>query len=85
VNTEPGANVIQLLFFVTYVWSKSARVFVLGKTFQPSPSIMFTVQYRNIPERGAPERGFPWVGYILTCKHWTRLERLARDKHSSLL
>jgi hypothetical protein len=33
----------------------------------------------------APERCFTRVGSGLTCKHYTRLERLARDKHSSLL
>jgi len=26
-----------------------------------------------------------WVGFCLTCKHCTILERLARSKHSSLL
>jgi hypothetical protein len=31
-----------------------------------------------------PERCFTWVGSCLTCKHYTILERLARDKHSSL-
>ncbi len=34
---------------------------------------------------GAPEKCFTWVGYSLTRKHQTRLERLARDKHYSLL
>jgi len=34
---------------------------------------------------GAFERCSTWVGSGLTCKHWTKLERLARDKHSSLL
>jgi hypothetical protein len=34
---------------------------------------------------GAPERCFTWVGSGLTRKYWTRLERLAKDKHSSLL
>jgi hypothetical protein len=33
----------------------------------------------------APERCFTWVGSALTCKHYTRLERLARDKRCSLL
>jgi hypothetical protein len=28
---------------------------------------------------------FTWVGFGLTCKHKTRLEKLARDRHSSLL
>ncbi len=28
---------------------------------------------------------FTLVGSVLNCKHYTKLERLARDKHSSLL
>jgi hypothetical protein len=32
----------------------------------------------------APERLFTQVGSDLTHKHYARLERLARDKHSSL-
>ncbi len=37
------------------------------------------------PTQGrAPERCFTWVGSCLALKHQTRLERLARGKHSSL-
>ncbi len=53
-------------------------VFVLGKPLQPSP--MFVGK-----ARGLPEKFFTWVGPSLTRKHQTRLERLARDKHSNLL
>ncbi len=58
-------------------------MFVLGKPFQPS--LMFIVNSRGLSYSGAPERCFTWVGSGLTCKHVTRLERLARDKHSRLL
>ncbi len=34
---------------------------------------------------GDKHRCFTWVGPGLALKHWTRLEKLARDKHSSLL
>jgi hypothetical protein len=34
---------------------------------------------------GAPERCFTQVGSYLTQKHLNKLERFARDKHSSLL
>jgi len=46
---------------------------------------MFVGEARSLPYRGAPERCFTWIGSGHTCKHWTWLERLARDKHSSLL
>jgi len=46
---------------------------------------MFVGEVRSLTFRGAPERCFTQVGYGLTHKRWTRLERLARDKHSSLL
>ncbi len=40
---------------------------------------------RSLPQSGATERWFTWVGSGLTCNHYTRMDRLARDKHSSLL
>ncbi len=46
---------------------------------------MFTGKARSPPLSGVPERCITWVGSGLTCKHYTRLERLARHKHSSLL
>ncbi len=39
----------------------------------------------ELPQSGAPERCFTQVVSILTHKHQTKLERSARDKHSSLL
>ncbi len=58
-------------------------VFVPGKLLQPS--LMFPGKTRDLPQSRATERCFTWVGSGLTQKHYTRLERLARDKHSSLL
>jgi hypothetical protein len=40
---------------------------------------------RSLPLSGAPEWCFTWDGSGLTCKHQTKLVRLAMDKHSSLL
>ncbi len=42
-------------------------------------------QLRSPPQREAPEIFFTWVGSCYTRKHYTILERLARDEHSSLL
>jgi hypothetical protein len=46
---------------------------------------MFVGKARGLPYSGAHERCFTWVGSCLTCKHYTILERLARDEHYSLL
>jgi hypothetical protein len=46
---------------------------------------MFVDEARSLPQSGTPERGFTLVGSGLTHKHWTRLEKLARDKHSIIL
>jgi hypothetical protein len=58
-------------------------VFVPGKLFQPS--LMFVGEARKLPWSEAPERCFTQVGSSLTRKHSTSLEKLARDKHPSLL
>ncbi len=58
-------------------------MFVLGKPFKPS--LIFVGEARSLPLSGAPERYFTQVASGLSCKHQTRLERLAMDKHSSLL
>ncbi len=49
------------------------------------PSLIFVGEVRSLPQSGAPRWCFTQVGSGLTCIHKTRLERLARDKHSSLL
>jgi hypothetical protein len=47
---------------------------------------MFSGKIRGISKSGAPpERCFTPVGSSHTHKHSTRLERLVRDKHFSLL
>jgi hypothetical protein len=46
---------------------------------------MFEGEAKSLPKSGAPERCFTQVGSDLNCKHQTRLEKLARDEHSSLL
>jgi hypothetical protein len=48
-------------------------------------SLLFFGKARSLPLSAAPERCFTWVFSCLTCKHYTILERLARDKHSSLV
>jgi len=46
---------------------------------------MFAGKARSLPKSGAPKKYFTRVGSGLTHKHKTSYERLARDKHSSLL
>jgi hypothetical protein len=46
---------------------------------------MFVDKAKSLPQSGPPKRYFTQVSSCLTLKHQTRLERLARDKHSSLL
>ncbi len=58
-------------------------MFVPGKPLQPS--LMFVGKARGLPWSGAPVRCLIWIGSGFTCKHETMLERLTRDKHSSLL
>jgi hypothetical protein len=41
---------------------------------------MFAGKVRSLPEGKAPE----WLGQLINNKQLTRLERLARRKHSSL-
>jgi len=53
------------------------------KTFYGCP--WFVCKAKSLPESGAPERCFTWTGSSLTRKHYTKLERIFRNKHSSLL
>ncbi len=46
---------------------------------------VFVSMARILPKCRAPERCFTWIGSDLNHKLQVRLERLARDKHSSLL
>jgi len=40
---------------------------------------MFVGKAKSQPWNGGPERGFTKAGSCLTCKHYTRLENLARE------
>jgi hypothetical protein len=61
---------------------QQARVFVPGKLFQPI--ILFVGKARSLTQSGAAESYFSRVGSGLNCKHYTRLEKLARDGTNSL-
>jgi hypothetical protein len=50
-----------------------------------SSLVLFVGKGRSLPYSGAPERFFNRVGSCFTNRHYTKLERLAMDKHSSLL
>jgi hypothetical protein len=49
------------------------------------PTLMFAHKVRSLPESGVLKRCFTRVGSSLTHKHYIRLEKPIRDKHSSLL
>ncbi len=57
-------------------------MFVTGNTFLPS--LIFVGKARNLPYSGELERGFSGVGSRTTLKLAVQ-ERLATDKHSSLI
>jgi hypothetical protein len=46
---------------------------------------MFVSKVSSLPYNVAPENSFTWLGSGLAHKHWTRLEKLVRDKRSSVL
>jgi len=58
-------------------------VFVPGRAFQRSPTCVGKTE--SLPQSGTPEMHFAQVGFGLRRKHQTRLERSARNQHSSLL
>ncbi len=45
---------------------------------------MFVGKARSVFKSVAPEKGFTQVSSCLTHNHYTNLEKLAKDKHSSL-
>ncbi len=49
------------------------------------PTLMFVGKARSLPQSGAHERCITLVGSVLNHNNQTRLERPARDQHSSLL
>ncbi len=56
--------------------------FHIGST---NTKLMFVGEARSLHSSGVPERFFNRVGSNLIIKHYNRLERLDRDKHSRLL
>jgi len=58
-------------------------VFVPGTPSQPS--FAFLGKVMRLPKSGEPERCFTWVGSGLTHRHQAKLEKPARNKHSTLL
>jgi hypothetical protein len=78
-----GGDVIKLFTAVIYEFSSKARVFVPVKSFQPS--LLFVGKARNLSLSRAYEGFFNRVGSCFYNKHYTRLERITRYKHSSLL
>jgi hypothetical protein len=80
---HPGACIIKLITAVIYGFSNKARVFVPGKPFQSN--LVFVGKTRSSSKSGASERCFTQVGCSLIHKHYTRLERLARDKYTNFL
>ncbi len=72
-------------------YSRKLQIFVISQSVCSSQaqlfelSLIFSGEATSLPLSGAPERCFTWISSCLTCRHLTRLERLARVKHSSLL
>ncbi len=73
----PWTDVIKLFTAVIYKWAKTARVFVLCKSFHPR--LMFLSKVGTYLS-GAPFRKADGI----ICKDKPRLERLAKYEHSSI-
>ncbi len=69
-----GAKVFKFYFRNLQMFVKSQSV-CPWQTFRPS--VMFVDKAMSLSQSGGPERCFTQVGFGLTCKHQTRLERLA--------
>jgi hypothetical protein len=83
ITLNTGGDVIKLFTAVIYKFSSKARVFVPVKPFQTS--LLFVGKARNLSLSRAHEGFFNRVGSCFTNNHYTRFERIARDKHTSLL
>jgi hypothetical protein len=68
---------------VIYELSKQARVFVPGKLFQPS--LIFEGKSGACPISIVSKRRVTRVASGFICKHLTRMDKIAKSKHSSLL
>ncbi len=68
-------------------YGHNLRIFVISYNVCPWQAFLAQSvgKYRSPPYSGAPERFFKTVGSCFTSRHYTRLERLAVDKHYSLL
>ncbi len=71
--------------FLSVIYELSNKLECLSTTFLFQPSLMFVGKARSLPQNGAPERCFTRLSSSLAYKQQTRLEWIARDKHSSLL
>jgi hypothetical protein len=69
-------------------YSHNLRMFIISSSVCPCqiirPILMFVGKAMSLNCSGTPERCFTRVGSSLTCKHYTRLERLSRIKYYSL-
>jgi len=63
-------------------FSKLARTFVPIKPFQSG--LIFAGKAMSLLKRGTTERCSTKVCSGLTCKYWTTLARLAKDKRSGI-
>ncbi len=68
---------------------RNLRIFIISQSVCPRQVLLAQSNVcgntRSLPQSGVSKRCFIRVGSCLIFKHQTRLERLARDKHSSLL
>ncbi len=83
IKLGPGVNLIKLFTAVIYKCLQLAREVVHGKPFQSC--LLFAGKPRSLPYSNAIQRFFNRVSSCFTNRHQTWLERLALDKHSSLL
>ncbi len=84
VSLSSQVKCLQMNYFITLFMAKiyeclqKASVFVLARPFQPSP--MFVSRASAYPRSSTLGQALS-----LTHKHWTRLERSGKYKHTSLL
>ncbi len=72
-----------LLSLVIYECMFTVRIFVPAKPFQPN--LIFAGKTKRLPKSGALKTCFSRACFVLTCRQYTRVERLTRSKHSSPL
>ncbi len=81
-NGMSRCQCLKTFFSIINKFLQQALVFVPGKLLQPC--ILFVGKERSLPQGGAAESYFTRVGSSLTCKHYTSLEKLARDGTNTL-